>query len=166
MKNTTFDRRTAIGGTAALAAGAALTACSGGSTDTAPAAGTTSGSSGAKATAIGSMPPSSAAPSVTDGAGALNALARTSDIAVGGGVIYADSKVVVTQPTAGEFKAFSAVCTHQGCLVGSIEGDSIVCPCHSSKFTITDGSVTAGPATAPLAPQPITVTGDEIKLGG
>jgi Rieske Fe-S protein len=86
------------------------------------------------------------------------------DIPVGGGEILTDQKVVITQPTAGTFKAFTAVCTHQGCLVGSIADGLIVCPCHASTYSIIDGSVTGGPAPAPLAPVPLTVSGDTITL--
>jgi Rieske Fe-S protein len=48
-------------------------------------------------------------------------LGGTSEVPEGGGAVYSDQKVVVTQPEAGEFKAFTAVCTHQGCLVSSVE---------------------------------------------
>jgi Rieske Fe-S protein len=92
------------------------------------------------------------------------ALARTSEIPVGGGKVFADREVVVTQPTAGDFRAFSALCTHQRCTVGSIADGLINCPCHSSKFRITDGSVVGGPATRPLSPERITVSGDSIQL--
>lgn len=91
-------------------------------------------------------------------------LAKTSDIPVGGGKVFADVKVVVTQPTAGDFKAFSAVCTHQGCTVRTIADGIINCPCHFSKFRIADGSVAGGPARRPLPPKQITVTGDAIRL--
>jgi nitrite reductase/ring-hydroxylating ferredoxin subunit len=61
--------------------------------------------------------------------------------------VFADKDVVVTQPTAGEYKAFSATCTHQG--ASQVGGRRvIVCPCHGSKFAIADGAVTAGPAVA------------------
>ncbi|MFJ3538019.1 Rieske (2Fe-2S) protein [Streptomyces sp. NPDC090109] len=92
------------------------------------------------------------------------ALARTSDIPVGGGTVFRDEKVVVTQPTAGEFKAFSAVCTHQGCLVNKVADGTIDCPCHASKFSVTDGSVVTGPATRPLPAERITVSGETISL--
>ena len=67
----------------------------------------------------------------------------TSDIEVGGGAVYADREVVVTQPTEGEFKAFDATCTHQGCQVGDVSDGTIHCPCHNSRFSIEDGSLGA-----------------------
>ncbi|MGW2207503.1 Rieske (2Fe-2S) protein [Streptomyces sp. NPDC001774] len=93
-----------------------------------------------------------------------NALAQTSDIPVGGGTIFKEEKVVVTQPTADDFKAFSAICTHQGCIVAKVENGTIDCACHGSKFRITDGSVVNGPATRPLPAEEITVSGDSITL--
>ena len=90
------------------------------------------------------------------------ALAATSDIPVGGGTILTAKKIVITQPTAGSFKAFSAVCTHQGCIVGSVSGGTINCPCHGSQFRITDGSVAAGPAPSPLPAVSIKVQGTSI----
>ena len=67
-------------------------------------------------------------------------LASTADIEVGGGTIFADEQVVVTQPSEGEFKAFTTTCTHQGCQVESVSDGSINCPCHGSSFSIEDGS--------------------------
>jgi Rieske Fe-S protein len=93
-----------------------------------------------------------------------SALAKTGDIPTGGGTVFADQKVVVTQPTAGEFKAFSAVCTHQGCIVKDVSGGTINCPCHGSKFKIADGSVANGPATQPLSAATIKVSGDSVTL--
>ncbi|SNX57389.1 nitrite reductase/ring-hydroxylating ferredoxin subunit [Streptomyces sp. TLI_55] len=91
-------------------------------------------------------------------------LARTSDIPVGGGKIFKDEKVVVTQPEKGEFKAFTNICTHQQCPVASVSGGTINCNCHGSKFSIKDGSVAHPPATQPLAEKKITVEGDSIRL--
>ncbi len=91
-------------------------------------------------------------------------LATTSDIEVGGGTIFADEKVVVTQPTEGDFKAFSSTCTHQGCQVASVSDGTINCTCHGSQFSIEDGSVSGGPAPGPLAPVELSVKGDEISL--
>ncbi|MGW1271929.1 Rieske (2Fe-2S) protein [Streptomyces sp. NPDC002491] len=91
-------------------------------------------------------------------------LSKTSDIPVGGGKIFADEKVVVTQPTKDDFKAFSAICTHQGCTVGTVADGLIQCPCHGSEFRVADGSVARGPATKPLPAEQITVVGGAIRL--
>ncbi|MFE7355728.1 Rieske (2Fe-2S) protein [Streptomyces sp. NPDC057543] len=91
-------------------------------------------------------------------------LAKTADIPKGGGKIFADQGVVVTQPEAGDFKAFSSKCTHQGCAVSSVSNGTINCPCHGSKFDLRTGSVTAGPARQPLPAKAITVEGDSITL--
>lgn len=98
------------------------------------------------------------------GASGGRELAKTSEIPVGGGKVFTDREVVVTQPTQGEFKAFSAICTHQGCTVATVAGGTINCPCHKSEFRITDGSVVAGPAPRPLPAERITVQGDSIEL--
>ena len=84
---------------------------------------------------------------------------------MGGGKIFAAQKVVVTQPSAGDFKAFSAICTHMGCTVDQVANGTIDCPCHGSEFSITNGAVQAGPAPSPLPAKAITVTGDNIMLG-
>jgi Rieske Fe-S protein len=89
-------------------------------------------------------------------------LASTTEIPVGGGKILTDKKIVITQPQAGSFDAFTAVCTHQGCIVGTVSGGTINCPCHGSKFSIANGSVVNGPATSPLAPVNIKVQGNSI----
>jgi len=91
-------------------------------------------------------------------------LASTSEIPVGGGKVFDDAKVVITQPTKGDFKAFSAVCTHQGCLVTTVSDGEIHCPCHGSAYSVTDGSVKVGPATRALPEETITVKGGDITL--
>ena len=111
--------------------------------------------------------PSSSAPAGPASSGAATpngppVLASTADVPVGGGKILASQKIVITQPQAGTFHAFTAVCTHQGCIVGTVAGGTIDCPCHGSKFSITDGSVVNGPASSPLAPVAIKVQGTSI----
>ncbi|WP_338694998.1 Rieske (2Fe-2S) protein [Streptomyces sp. Q6] len=95
---------------------------------------------------------------------AADELAKTSDIPVGGGKVFADKKVVVTQPAQGDFKAFSAICTHAGCTVREVSGGTINCPCHGSKYTIADATVAGGPAPRPLEKRRIEVTGNSITL--
>ncbi|MFC6936192.1 Rieske (2Fe-2S) protein [Actinomadura yumaensis] len=95
--------------------------------------------------ASGGESPAGGGQSSSGGAGGGAALASASEIPVGGGKVFKDAKVVVTQPAKGEFKAFSATCTHRGCAVGSVSGGTINCPCHGSKFKISDGSVAKPP---------------------
>jgi Rieske Fe-S protein len=90
------------------------------------------------------------------------ALAATSQVPDGGGKIIDAARIVITQPQSGSFKAFSAICTHEGCFVNSVSNGTINCPCHGSKFSITDGSVVHGPATRPLAQIAISVEGTSI----
>ncbi len=98
------------------------------------------------------------------GGGSAEPFATTGDVPVGSAAIFADEKVVVAQQSEGDFKAFSAVCTHQGCLVGQVDGEEILCPCHGSIFSIADGSVLDGPATSPLEEVAISVEGQDISL--
>ncbi|MFJ4281606.1 Rieske (2Fe-2S) protein [Streptomyces massasporeus] len=139
-------RRTVLLATSATGATALVAACGGGGDD----GGSTSTQSPSGEDA-------------TSGA-AGQALAGIDEIPVGGGKIFADEKVVVTQPEQGQLKAFSAICTHQHCLVSTVSDGTINCPCHGSKFKIADGAVAHGPATQPLPAEQITVEGNSIRL--
>ena len=144
---TAINRRRALSGSAAMAVGVPVLAAGG------------SDSSNAE-DSTGSDDTGSADSGGGDTSGEV--LASAADVPVGGCFVVSGAKVVVTQPSEGDFKAFTAVCTHQGCLVeSSTEGD-IPCPCHSSKFSLDDGSPISGPASAPLAAVDITVDGDSI----
>ena len=108
----------------------------------------------------GDTTPASSDPPVAAG----QALASVADVPVGGGIILADAKIVLTQPEAGTIKAFSAVCTHQGCAVTGVADGAITCPCHGSSFSVTDGAVLGGPAASPLPEQQVTLDGENITL--
>jgi Rieske Fe-S protein len=103
-----------------------------------------------------------AKPSGSAPGGQANAIAKTSDVSVGSGLVVGD--IVVTQPSAGVFKGFSATCTHQGCTVAEVENGTINCPCHGSRFNL-DGSVANGPASRPLPAEAVSVQGDSIVRG-
>jgi Rieske Fe-S protein len=94
--------------------------------------------------------------------GAAGSIAAAADVPVGGGLVVKDKKVVITQPKKGEFKGFTAVCTHAGCIVSTVADGTINCPCHGSKYSIADGSVVRGPAPKPLAEMPVVVDGGQI----
>ncbi|MFD5147797.1 Rieske 2Fe-2S domain-containing protein [Streptomyces sp. NPDC058401] len=147
-------RRTVLAAGASVLAGGVLTACGSGD-ETKP-----SSEGGSAPTAQNSASASSSAP-----AGNAKALVKSSEVPVGGGTVLKDEKLVVTQPTAGSFRCFTAVCTHSGCLVNKVADGTIDCPCHGSKFNDTDGAVAKGPATKPLAEKKITVSpAGEISL--
>ena len=152
-----MTRRAVVAGTGALAASAALAACSsyGSSTQPPPQAPLEPAPLEREAPLAPDAPPEGPVG---------ESLASTADIPVGGGEVFADQNVVVTQPQAGTFKAFSAVCTHQGCTVAKVAAGTIDCPCHGSKFAIADGSVVDGPASRPLEERQVTVSGDTIQL--
>lgn len=141
---TAINRRRALSGTAAITVGVpVLAACGGDETNAAD--------------------PATPSPSEDGGSGGGGeTLASTGDVPVGGCFVVAAAKVVVTQPSEGDFKAFSAVCTHQGCVVESSSDGEIPCPCHGSRFSLEDGAPTSGPASSPLAAVEITVDGDSI----
>ncbi|MDI2130224.1 Rieske (2Fe-2S) protein [Yinghuangia seranimata] len=161
VENVGVGRRRLLAVSAAAVGGAALVACGSDSKDSGSGSATTAGSqpAGGGQTSAGGGQPSGAS-----SAGGGKVLAKTSDIPVGGGKIFDSQKVVVTQPTAGTFKAFSSTCTHQGCTVAKVADGLIQCPCHGSEYSIVDASVKAGPAPKPLPPKQITVTGDQISL--
>lgn len=102
--------------------------------------------------------------------GAGEVVASTGDVEVGGGLILDEQQVVITQPSEGEFKGFSAICTHQSCTVAEVSDRTINCPCHGSRFSIEDGSVVQA-ATGltpdsqnPLPEVALTVDGDNISV--
>ena len=148
-----LERRTVLQAGGLIAVGGVVAACSSGSSETATSAPAAGGSSAAAS-------PGASAGASGGGAG----VAQVSDIPVGGGVILADPAVVITQPTAGDIKAFTAVCTHQGCLVSEVVDNEIICPCHGSRFSATDGSVLQGPAQTPLQSAGVTLDGGSVVL--
>ncbi|QGN57180.1 Rieske (2Fe-2S) protein [Nostocoides sp. HKS02] len=112
----------------------------------------------------GSSPSDAMSSASNDVTGAIKDAISKVSIPVGGGKVFPDQKVVVTQPTSGDFKAFSAVCTHQGCVVSDVSGGTINCPCHGSAFDVTTGAVRRGPATSPLPEKKVTVSGAGITV--
>ena len=88
----------------------------------------------------------------------------TSKVPVGGGVVVTKKQLVVTQPRQGKFRVFSAICTHQGCTVGSVADKKITCPCHGSQYAIGTGAVVTGPAEDPLPKRAFTITDGVIYL--
>ncbi len=126
----------------------------------------------------GPMPTSSATPSSPAPASSIpdagqsspaakpagTVLGAASEIPVGGGTIYKAAKVVVTQPARGQYKAFSAVCTHVGCIMSEVANGTIDCPCHGGQYKITNGAVVAGPPPHPLPARPVKIVNGQVVL--
>ncbi|HEY2238667.1 MAG TPA: Rieske (2Fe-2S) protein [Streptosporangiaceae bacterium] len=157
-------RRGALAGIGLAGIAATLAACGGSSSsDDSGGSSDSSGDSGSSAAASSSAS-SGGSSSGGSSAGGGTALGSTSEIPVGGGKIFTSEKVVVTQPTAGQFKGFSAICTHLGCTVDKIADGTIDCPCHGSMYSVKDGHVVHGPAPKPLPAKQINVSGGKISL--
>lgn len=134
------DRRIVFQGLGALGVAAALAACGGGSGGSSNAGSTpTAGKAGEK-------------------------LASTAEIPVGGGIVLTDRHVVITQPTKGDFKAFSSKCLHQGFDVSEVKDGTITCTVHGSTYDAATGAVTGPPAPSggKLPAVKIKVDGDSI----
>ena len=158
-------RRGMLAGVGLVGLASAITACgASGSSSSTPAAGIAATTPGGPVSSAASGAASAGAGGGASSAPAGNALASTSQIPVGSGTVFSGPQVVVTQPSAGEFKAFSAVCTHMGCTVNQISNGTIDCPCHGSQYNISTGDVVAGPAPKPLPAKQIKVSGDSIFL--
>lgn len=159
----TVGRREVIAGGGLVAVGGILVACGGGGTATeetaAPSPSETEAETAEEAEAAEEIGEEEVEQDQGD------ALVSVAEVPVEGGVVIPDPAVVVVQPAAGDIKCFSAVCPHQGCLMGSVEANEIRCPCHGSLFSAQDGSVIQGPAREGLPPVDVTVEGDSVILG-
>lgn len=174
---TPTSRRTvlrSVGLVALAGAGAsALAACSSDTKTASPGAGTSAtpdtktaspdakSASPSPVSSASKTAPAGPAPSA-EGTPAGTTVAK-SQVTEGSGVLVAD-KYVVTQPSSGEYKAFTAICTHQGCVVAGVQNKEIVCNCHGSHFSITDGSVISGPAKTALASFTLTESGSDLVI--
>lgn len=158
----------AVGGASAIGAGAlVLAACTPGGAGTPAGLDQQSGSDGAASDASSASPSSSSGAGSSTGTGTSGgtAVAKLSDIPVGGTAkaTLNGAPILLAQPTAGKVVAFSAVCTHQGCTVAPA-GNEFDCPCHGSRFAAATGDVLGGPAPSPLHKLTVTVAGDAVSV--
>ncbi|HEX8508674.1 MAG TPA: Rieske (2Fe-2S) protein [Propionibacteriaceae bacterium] len=153
------------GGAAAFAACSSDAATPAVPAEPAPASSSAAASSSPTPSASSSAPSSPSATAASSSAAAPSGPSvSTAEVPVGGGFIMPDADYVVTQPEKGTFKAFGKKCTHQGCPVSQIADQEIICRCHNSHFSISDGSVVSGPAKSPLPEAKTTVSGKNVVI--
>lgn len=150
-----ITRRAALGTAVGAAGVCVLAACS------SPGAGSGSGGSGNGGSGTGGSGSGSGSTSSPDAANGI----ALSDIPVGGAIsaTYKGGPIVVAQPESGTAVAFSAICTHMGCVVAP-SGKQFDCPCHGSEFNASTGDVIRGPATRPLPKLNATVSGGKVTI--
>jgi Rieske Fe-S protein len=156
----------------ALGVGAAsasvLAACGGGGTESGGGGGSGNGSGGGGngGNAGGGYGGNAGGGSKKPMAPGGKAIAETSEVAPGSALQFKDSgsPAVLVHLDSGDFVAYSAVCTHQGCTVAYKNGQ-LACPCHGSVFDPANGAeVVAGPAPRPLPKIPVKVSGGEVFM--
>ena len=77
-----------------------------------------------------------------------------------------EGRDVAVADVAGAYYAFSDICTHRKCSLsdGELDGGTLTCICHGSRFDVTTGEVVRGPADRPLQVYPARVQGDELEI--
>ncbi|HEY5185352.1 MAG TPA: Rieske 2Fe-2S domain-containing protein [Actinomycetes bacterium] len=166
------DRRTLIrtgavagvvGGVTVLAGGATAWVRQGSADDpgTTPAAASPSTAASSSASAAAAGPPSTPAPSAAPGV----VIMPMSSVPVGSAQPFTDPQTggpaYLLQPKAGVFRAYSAVCTHQGCTV-SPDSNGFACPCHGAMYD-SSGNVISGPAPQPLQSISVVVVDGQVR---
>jgi len=144
-----LNRRTALTALGASAATVSLAACA------------------SEPQLAATTPPSATVETQTaEPAGSNLVIGKTSDVPVGGGTKFSvdDLTILVTQPKAGDYKAFDATCTHAGCIVNGIIDNEIACGCHGARYALDSGMVLAGPAKSALGKLTIEVVGEDLVL--
>ena len=94
------------------------------------------------------------------------AVAKITDIPIGSGKKYdvEGTPILITQPRVGEFRGFSAICTHAGFVMNNMANSEIKCDNHGAVYSADDGSVLSGPASRALGKVGVTVDGDDILV--
>lgn len=87
-----------------------------------------------------------------------------SEVPVGSAVIV--GSFIIAQPRAGEFKAYSTRCPHQGNTIDTVDGSEVICRAHQSHFSVEDGHPTEGPARSSLTEATVEINGEQLTVTG
>ncbi|MDJ0381365.1 Rieske (2Fe-2S) protein [Streptomyces sp. G-G2] len=123
------------------------------------------GAAGAAATLAACSPGTSSGGSTSATPAAPVNLGAAAEVPVGGSKLYRNEKLIVHCPAEGQYTAFSAQCTHAGCVLDKIVAGHGNCPCHGSRFEAATGKVVQGPATDPLPSVPVRAEGGKLIAG-
>ena len=97
---------------------------------------------------------------------AVQVTAAGSPLADVGGAALVESTAgvfLISRTSTSAFSAIDAVCTHEGCTITGFAGDTYVCPCHGSRYSL-NGQVTGGPARASLRRYNTTFTDGVVTI--
>lgn len=94
---------------------------------------------------------------------APSAEVAATEVPIGSAVIV--DKIIIAQPTEGQFVAYSTTCPHQGSPITQVDGDTVRCPSHGSVFNIATGEPVSGPAATGMSTVPVREEGDAVIAG-
>jgi nitrite reductase/ring-hydroxylating ferredoxin subunit len=83
-----------------------------------------------------------------------------------GDVLVLGREIAVARLDGGYWVAFDNSCTHEDCPLseGDLDGERVICHCHSSVFDVRTGAVLEGPAEEPLSVYPVRVENGELQV--
>lgn len=142
----TIRRRTILTSSLAATSTIALAACAG------------------ESPAVQTSPPAASVEQAPETSGEVF-LASVSEIPVGTGkkiMLDESLTILVTHPKQDQFRAFSATCSHAGCIVSGVLEGQIACGCHGARFNSDSGEPEQGPAKSPLGKITLEVRGSEL----
>ena len=143
----TIHRRTILAGSLAATSTIALAACA------------------ADAPVAETSPPSASVDQAPSEVSGEIFLASIDEIPVGTGkkiMVDESLTILVTHPKQDQFRAFSATCTHSGCIVSGVQDGQIACGCHGARFNTDSGEPEQGPARSPLGKISLEVRGNDL----
>ncbi|MFZ9744082.1 MAG: Rieske (2Fe-2S) protein [Aquiluna sp.] len=143
----TIPRRTVLAGSLAATSSIALAACA------------------AESPVAQTSPPSATIDQAPTEISGEILLGTVDEIPVGTGkkvMVDESLTILVTHPKQDQFRAFSATCTHSGCIVSGVQDGQIACGCHGARFNTDSGEPEQGPARSPLGKITVEVRGNEL----
>ncbi len=93
----------------------------------------------------------------------VNLTIQTGLAATNGSLLIPEAKTFVINLGNDNYRAFTSVCTHEGCDVDSFSSGRIRCPCHGSQYDVS-GNVVVGPAPSALRRFTTSLNGTTLQI--